>query len=78
MFTAPAVRITGRGQQLLDALRTHGGWARRADLAQRTGKNRLSPHDIELLSRLVTAGRVEVRERPSYGPMGIAYEYRAV
>lgn len=69
--------VTGRALVLLKALRSNGDWMGRAAIALATGKNRLSPHDIDLLQRLIDAGYVEVQERPSNAPVGVAFEYRA-
>jgi hypothetical protein len=72
------IDITGRAQELLNVLISAGPgrWVSRAELAKSTGKNRLSPHDILLLNRLVEAGRIERQERKSNTPVGTAYEYR--
>lgn len=70
--------ITGRAQILLTALRKTGAWMSRADLARATGKNRLSPHDIALLDRLVTSGLIEKQQRESITPVGTAFDYRAI
>lgn len=79
MLMAPEQQdtITGRGRQLLDALKEKGDWMSRAELARATDKNRLSPHDLTLLERLIVAGMVERRQRGSNTPIGIAFEYRA-
>ena len=70
--------ITVRALELLDALKAHRGvWMTRAELARATNKNRLSPHDVDLLDRLVDAGLIEKRRRDSNTPVGIAYDYRA-
>lgn len=69
--------FTGRANELLEALRRAGDWMSRADLARATNKNRLSPHDIGLLQRLVDAGLVDIRQRVSNTPVGKAYDYRA-
>ena len=70
--------ITDRARDLLAALKAHNGaWVTRAQLARDTGKNRLSPHDVDLLERLIDAGQVEKRQRKSNTPVGVAYDYRA-
>lgn len=68
--------ITARARELLAALQAGGGWMSRAELARATGKSRLSPHDIDLLDRLVNAGQIDKQERPSNTPVGTAFEYR--
>lgn len=75
MSPVPEV-ITGRGQQLLDAIRAKGDWISRAELGRASGKRRLSPHDLVLLDRMVNAGLLEKRERASNTPIGTAFEYR--
>lgn len=72
------IETTKRGEILLTALRNNGGWMSRAQLAKATGKNQLSPHDWQLLERLIDAGAIEKRERESNTPVGVAYEYRIV
>lgn len=71
-------QITTRARELLAALQTSGQWTARADIARATGKNRLSPHDVELLRRLVNVGLIEMRRRESKTPVGEAYDYRVV
>jgi len=57
--------LTRRAGELLAALRSNGGWLSRADLANDTGKNQLSPNDVKQLETLVSAGIVERSNRPS-------------
>lgn len=76
--TEAPTALTQRGQELLDALRVNGAWMSRAEIARATRKNRISPHDVMLLERLVEAGYVEKRQRTSITPIGIAFEYRAL
>lgn len=66
-----AEKITKRAQRLVDALRRHAAWMDRGDLAQAIGKNRLNPHDIELLDGLVDMGLVERNEQAT----GITMKY---
>ncbi len=70
--------VTERGLQLLKALRKRGDWMSRADLALATGKHRLSPHDLELLNRMIAAGLVERRQRAISTPIAFAFDYRIV
>jgi predicted transcriptional regulator len=70
--------ITLRASKLLDVLKKNGGWMSRAQIAHETGKRVLSPHDKELLERLIQVGLVEKHQRESNTPVGIAFEYRAV
>lgn len=77
MLTVSPDRLTERQQQLLDAIRSAGTWVNRADLATATGKNRLSPHDIGLLERLVTDGYIEVRMGESASLRGKEHQYRS-
>jgi len=69
--------VTQRGAQLLAAIRAHGDWIGRAELARATGKNQLSPHDWALLDRLHAAGLIEVRETMMERTKRAMYEYRA-
>lgn len=70
--------ITDRARELLAALKAQdGAWVTRSELARATGKNRLSPHDVDLLERLIEAGLIEKLQRKSNTPVGIAYDYRA-
>ena len=69
--------LTLRGAQLLAAVRAHGDWIGRADLARATGKNQLSPHDRLLLDRMHAAGLIEVRETEMGRTKRVMYEYRA-
>lgn len=68
--------VTGRGAQLLAAIREHGDWIGRAELARATGKNQLSPHDWSLLDRMSAAGLIEVRETVMERTKRMMYEYR--
>ena len=70
-------RLTERGRELLTALKAANGWTSRADLARATGKNRLSPHDFMLLERMEKDGLIEIRQRDSRAPAGVAFDYRA-
>lgn len=69
--------ITQRGAQILDALRASGAWMTRAQLAGATGKNWLSPNDLNQLERMAAAGLLDIRQRPTErGPVP-RWEYRA-
>lgn len=70
-------RLTERGRELLAALKAANDFMNRADLARATGKNRLSPHDLELLERMEKDGFIEIRRRDSRAPAGVAFDYRA-
>jgi predicted transcriptional regulator len=72
------MQLTERANQLLEALKSSGNWMSRAQLAKATGKNLLSPHDKDLLERLIASGLIEKRQRSSVTPVGIAYDYRAI
>lgn len=68
--------IKGRGAALVNALSKNGGWMTRAELAAATGKNQLSPNDINWLERLSRDGVIEVDQRTIPGPVGFEYIYR--
>jgi len=70
--------LTDRARDLLRAIRVPTGWISRTELAKATGKNRISPHDVQLLERMCASGLIEMRQRKSNTPIGIAYEYRAI
>lgn len=71
--------LTERAYELLTALRMVGGWLSRSQLAKIAGgKKTLSPHDVNLLQRLIDEGFVEIRQRPSRVPGRIAYDYHAI
>lgn len=57
--------LTDRAMELLSAIREHGGWVTRAELAEATGKTRLSPHDRNLLEDLESSGLIELDEQPA-------------
>jgi hypothetical protein len=76
MHTTQKLRITGRANLLLNAMKETQNWMSRAQLAHATGKRNLSPHDIMLLDRLIEYGIIEKRERESNTPVGIAFDYR--
>lgn len=57
--------LTGRAKELLIAIREHGDWISRAELAQATGKVRLSPHDRNLLEDLTASGFIRQDEKPA-------------
>jgi len=57
--------LTGRASDLLKAIKEHGGWITRAELASATGKTRLSPHDRNLLDDLCSSGLIELDEQPA-------------
>jgi predicted transcriptional regulator len=69
--------LTDRARELLDALKAADDWTSRAELARATRKNRLSPHDIDLLERMEKDGLIESRQRKSKTPIGTAFDYRA-
>jgi hypothetical protein len=62
---------------ILDTLEARRGvWLTRQEIASAIGRPaRLTPHDIDLLETLVTAGRVEKSERQT-GVVQTAYIYR--
>lgn len=67
-----------RGEALLSALRGKPGeWLTRAQLAELTGKNALSPNDRYWLEKLEREGLIEVDTRPVSGPAKHEYIYRA-
>ncbi len=53
------VVLTERGAQLYSALFASGEWMTTAQLAEATGKNQLSPHDRDLLERMVEMGYLD-------------------
>lgn len=73
-------KIAGRGADLLAALRGKPDqWLTRADLAELTGKNQLSPNDRHWLDRLEREGLIEVQQRTKpEAVIGYEYVYRAM
>lgn len=72
-------KISGRGGQLLAAMRKTGAWMSRAELAEATGKAALSPNDRNWLDRLETDGLIERRQRSKpEAVIGYEYVYRSV
>ena len=70
-------QVTGRALEMLEALRSSGEWMSRVQVARASGKKRLIPYDVELLQQMVEKGLLEIRQRESATPIGIAYEYKA-
>jgi DNA-binding IclR family transcriptional regulator len=68
-------RLTERAEELLTAIREAGDWVTRSDIAEATGKNRLSPHDRQLLDTLADSGYIEREERPA--GISMKYVYKA-
>jgi predicted ArsR family transcriptional regulator len=54
--------LTERGAELYTALLVQHDWMTSDQLAKATSKNVLSPHDRELLQRMVENRYVEIRE----------------
>ena len=71
------VILTERGAELFSALlRAEGeGWMNMAQLAEKTGKNQLSPHDRSLLKKMAKDGYIEEQEyKPrGFGRAGLQY-----
>lgn len=57
--------LTDRASELLAAIKKHGDWISRAEIAEATGKRRLSPHDRNLLEDLEASGLIEQDEQPA-------------
>lgn len=76
MITMTAYEFTERARELFAVLDVRREWVSRAQLARGSGKNRLSPHDVDLLDEMEAAGLIEKRQRASNTPVGIAYDYR--
>ncbi len=71
--------ITDQAQKLLDALQSNPGqWLTRKSIAEKLGKRRLTPYDIELLQRLCDERLAEIGKRPNPTPIGYEYAYRAL
>lgn len=74
----PEINITPRAQELLRTLKAQSAWTTRTQLAGACGKSRLSPHESDLLNRLVQAGLVVTSYHQS-GPTRVwTNYYRAV
>lgn len=71
--------ITDQAQKLLEALQTSPDqWLTRKAIAEKLGKRRLTPYDIELLQRLCDEQLAEIGKRPNPTPIGYEYAYRAL
>jgi hypothetical protein len=68
-------RLSDKQEVLLGALRTNGGWMRRADLARSLGKDVLSPEDVMALDLLGDEGFL-VKEVSDQKPEGDSVRYR--
>lgn len=69
--------VTRRGAQMLNALRANGDWMTRAQLAHATGKNWMTPNDLNQLERMAAAGLIEISQQAlERGPQA-RYVYRA-
>lgn len=67
---------TQREIELFDAVCSYGDWADMRQIAEGSGKHDLSPHDRELLKRLVLAKMIETRMVETAGPRGAKRVYR--
>ena len=65
-----------RAREILDALNAVEGYLDRNQLADATGKRRLSQNDLILLERLESAGLIESEKRAGKSPVGFQYVYR--
>jgi predicted ArsR family transcriptional regulator len=65
-----------RKREILEALASASGWLSRNDIADRTGKRRLSPNDVHHLDALVREARVEAANVGSAGRP--EYRYRLI
>lgn len=68
--------VPERRAALLKAMRSAGKWLDRAALASMTGKDNLSPNDVNHLRDLQTEGYIERRVVPGDG-IREKFEYRA-
>lgn len=59
MSTRMIVILTPREKELYDTLEEADGWLSRNEIARDQGKYSLSPHDFQLLDRLVEKGLIE-------------------
>ncbi len=69
--------ISARARKMLVAIQASGEWMSRVQVARASGKKRLIPYDVDLLQQMVEKGLIEIRQRASATPIGIAYEYKA-
>lgn len=73
------VALTPREKELYDTLEEAGGWLTRNRIAELQNKHSLSPHDFQLLNRLVDKGLVEKDVyRAEKESLRGTYLYRAV
>jgi predicted transcriptional regulator len=76
-WSLPVAKLTKRQQEMLEALRKRGDWMSRQEIAEGTGRDRLTPHDFSLLDRLALDGLIERREAEvEESPRGFRFEYR--
>lgn len=69
--------LTPKGYELLELIRSAGGWIDRQAIAKLQGKNRLHKWDAELLGRLAELGMIEVQRKSMPGRVGYKELYRA-
>lgn len=65
-----------RAEELFNAVRNAGGWIDRADLANATGKNQLSPNDLKHLQKMKESGILESGMIESESKRKVKYAYR--
>lgn len=65
-----------KAQKLLAILYDEADWVDRHTLSRRLKRDRLNPHDMQMLDRLAAEGLVDLAKRPFHGKHGFEYIYR--
>ena len=70
------IKLNEHQQVFINALKTHGDWMRRDDLAQALGKQHLTPADVMTLDELESSGMLVKEMVNDSAPDGEAVRYR--
>lgn len=70
------MKLNEHQQLLIGALKTHGDWMRRDELAQAIGKDQLSPEDVMTLDELESSGMLVKEISDNLSPQGQTVRYR--
>lgn len=73
----PMTELTDKQRTILEAMRSAGDtWIDRAELAGALGRDRLNPHDVEMLERLEADGLIETDKRKTGITEKLVYRLR--